>query len=149
MGSPAQPPTHRAEIEQILRTHRRSHFAQNFVLMERGLRVDDIAREMCVSRDRAADVSKAVRMTLTGEPVTMKKWASLQAAIYRELLNCQMSPELHQHVKTRLAELQQIDSTIKSEPLGHINLGANDRQKPEKPRDPCPSCFQIHSGECL
>jgi hypothetical protein len=73
MGSPAQPPTHRAEIEQILRT-RRSHFAQNFVLMERGLRVDDIAREMCVSRDRAADVSKAVRTaTRLGRVVVEKR----------------------------------------------------------------------------
>jgi hypothetical protein len=138
----------RKEIEQILRTHTRSHFAQNFVHTQRGLTVDQIAQEMRVTPERAADVSTAVRITLDDEQVTNKKWANLQAALLRELLNYPMSPGLRQHVATRLAQLQHIDPSISSEPLGNINLGANARPRPPKPEKPCAKCFQYHVGEC-
>jgi hypothetical protein len=64
------------------------------------------------------------------------------------LLDYPRSPELRQHVATRLAQLQQIDPSISSEPLGDIRLGANEQSRPQKPEKPCAKCFQYHVGEC-
>ena len=36
---------HRTEIEQMLYAHTRSHYAQSFLRMKRGLTVDQIAEE--------------------------------------------------------------------------------------------------------
>jgi hypothetical protein len=103
---------------------------------------------MGVASEGAADVWKAVRMTLNDEPTTVKKWASLQGVLHRELLHYPLSPGLRQHVATGLAKLQQIDPTIKAEPLGHIKLGANERRGPEKEHPPCKGCGLVHKGEC-
>lgn len=65
------------------------------------------------------------------------------------LRNYSMSPELRQHVVTRLTQLQQIDPSISLEPLGDIHLGANNRPKLRKPEQPCEKCFEYHAGECL
>jgi hypothetical protein len=50
------------------------------------------------------------------------------AALYRELLNYPMTPELRQHVTTRLTQLQQIDPSISLKPLGDIRLGPTSGQ---------------------
>ncbi len=87
------------------------------------------------------------RRKLNNERVTGKKWTNLQAGLLRELLHYPISPGLRQHVATRLAQLQQIDPTIKPEPLGSIKLGANDRRKPEKAEPPCKDCGLVHAGD--
>jgi hypothetical protein len=45
-------------------------------------------------------------MTLDGQSADRTARAYSQAALYRELLNCPMTPELRQHVTTRLTQLQ-------------------------------------------
>lgn len=71
-----------------------------------------------------------------------------QAGLFRELLNYRRSPELTQHIKTKLAKLRELDPKILLTPLGHVHLGANDTSKPEKPEKVCPHCYLVHAGEC-
>jgi hypothetical protein len=71
-----------------------------------------------VDANRIAWVRETVRMTLDGELATGTARAQNQAGLYRELVNYPMSPELRQHVTTRLTQLQQVDPSISSEPLG-------------------------------
>jgi hypothetical protein len=139
---------HRDEIEQMLRAHQRSHFAQTFFMVEAGLSDEQIAVERNVSTARSVRVRKAVEMVLDDQLVASKSWASIVAAIYRELLNYSTSEELRQHARTRIAQLQQIDPTIPSGTLGNLTLGANTRPKPEKPQEACPQCRLVHPGEC-
>jgi hypothetical protein len=63
-----------------------------------------------------------------------------QAALYRELLNYPLTPELRQHVTTRLTQLQQIDPRISLKPLGDIRPGANKRPSSMTPEPPCEQC---------
>jgi hypothetical protein len=140
---------HRKEIEHLLRTQTRSHFAQTFVLVEAGLEDAEIAVNMNVSPQRSARVRKAVQLVLSDEVIPAKTWASIVAAIYREFLNYSISESLRQHAKTRIAQCQAIDPAIPSSPLGNLVLGANARPKQETPQEVCRECFTIHSGECL
>ena len=70
---------------------------------------------------------ETVRMTLDDQLADRTARAQSQAALYRELLNYPMTPELRQHVTTRLTQLQQIDPSVSRKPLGDIRLGANKR----------------------
>ena len=140
---------HREEIEHLLRTQRRSHFAQTFVYVEAGLQDAEIAVNMNVSPQRSTRVRRAVQMVLGDEDIPAKTWASIVAAIYREFLNYSISEGLRQHARTRIAQCQKIDPTIPSGPLGNLVLGANSRPKQEKPQEVCRECFTVHSGECL
>jgi len=140
---------HREEIEHLLRTQTRSHFAQTFVHVEAGLEDAEIAANMNVSPQRSTRVRRAVQMVISDEAISTKTWASIVAAIYREFLNYSISDGLRQHAKTRIAQCQAIDPTIPSSPLGNLVLGANARPKQEKPQEVCRECFTVHSGECL
>lgn len=139
---------HRAEIEQMLRAHKRSHFAQTFALMEAGLSDQEISIRMNVSPQRSTRVRKAVDKTLADEPIAAKTWANIVAAIYRELLNYPMSDGLRQHINTRIAQYQTIDPTIPSAALGNLVLGSQTRPRPERPQGVCADCRTEHSGDC-
>ncbi len=139
---------YREEIEQLLRTQTRSHFAQTFVHMKSGLRDDQIATKMNVSPQRSRRVRKAVQMVLADEPIGAKTWASIVAAIYREFLNYSISDGLRQHAKTRIAQYQKLDPTIPSAPLGNLVLGSNPKPKQEELPQVCGECRTAHNGEC-
>jgi len=51
-----------------------------------------------------------------------------------------MTPELRQHVTTRLTQLQQIDPGTSLQPLGDIRRGANKRPSSTTPKPPCKKC---------
>lgn len=143
----------RDEIEQILRTNPRTHFAKSFIDLERGLSDEEAvnaaaARGEGVSAGRIAYVRETVRMTLRDELAQNKTHAASQGALYCELLNYGMSDELRRHVKTRITRLQALDPAIKGVPLGNVKLGANHRRQ-ERPLERCSSCFTEHAGECL
>lgn len=67
-----------------------------------------------VGLERIAYVRGTVRMTLDGQLADRTARAQSQAALYRELLNYPLTPELRQHVTTRLTQLQQIDPSFSS-----------------------------------
>lgn len=143
----------RTEIERILRTNPRTHFAKSFLGLEAGQSDAEAAeaaakRGEAVSLARITYVRETVRMTLAGELAPNKTRAASQAALYCELLNYGMSDGLRQHVRTRLAQLRQLDPAIKAVPLGNVNLGANEQQ-PAKPLELCTECFTEHAGRCL
>ncbi len=139
---------YRDEIENMLRTHTRSHFAQTFALMEAGLNDEEIAAKMNVTSQRSNRVRNAVQKVLRDEPINAKSWASIVAAVYRELLNYSMSEGLLQHVQTRIVQYQKIDPTIPSAALGHLVLGSQVRPKAEKPQALCNEGRLMHTGEC-
>jgi hypothetical protein len=93
-----------------------------------------------VGLERIAYVRETVRMTLDGQLADRTARAQSQAALYRELLNYPLTPELRQHVTTRLTQLQQIDPSISLKPLGDIRLGANKRRSATTPEPPCKKC---------
>ncbi|WP_231976843.1 hypothetical protein [Mycobacterium sp. E740] len=101
-----------------------------------------------INVDRVAEVRRILRLTLNGEIATPSE-AEMQAGIYRELLNYRRSPELRQHVMTRLSQLQQLDPSVKSTPLGDVRLGRNNSPRPEKPESRCKKCNMVHNGECF
>jgi hypothetical protein len=144
----------RAEIDEILRRNPRTRYAKVLLGMERGLTDAQIAQDAVragesVDTKRIAWVRETVRMTLDGEVAVGAARAKNQAGLYRELLNYSMSPDLSQHIKTRLAQLQGIDPTITNEPLGDVHLGRNDKSSAREPEKPCDKCFTVHKGECL
>ena len=135
----------RTEIEQILRKNTRSHFAKRFLGMQTGLTDAEMAEEAAragegVRVERIAYVRETVRMSLDGQLADRTARAQSQAALYRELLNYPMTPELRQHVTTRVTQLRQIDPSISLKPLGDIRLGANKRPSSTTPEPPCKKC---------
>ena len=143
----------RDEIEQILLKHPRTRYAKVLIGMKENLTDTEIAAAAAaagepVQPDRIAEVRRNVQLTLEDKLATPSE-AEMQAGLYRELLNYRRSPELRQHVNTRLAQLQQLDPNIKLTPLGDVHLGANEKSAPEKPEILCNQCFTFHNGECL
>src|SRR4051794_14713550 len=143
----------REEIEQILLAHPRTRCAKVLVGMKQNLTDAEIAAAAAaagqpVKLDRITEVRRNVQLTLDDKLATPSE-AEMQAGLYRELLNYPRSPELRQHVNTRLTQLQQLDPSIKLTPLGNVHLGANDATRPDKPESRCAKCFMIHNGECL
>lgn len=143
-----------AEIEQILLAHPRTRFAKVLSGMKRGLSDEEMAQEAhaageSIRADSLAAVRRIVRLTLSGELVTAPSEAEEQANVYRELLNYPRSPELSQHVTTRLTQLRAIGPNVRLTPLGDVRLGANDQPSPEKLEPRCEKCFMVHNGECL
>ena len=61
-----------------------------------------------VNVDRISEVRRIVQLTLEDELSVLSE-AEMQAGPYRDLLNYPRSPELHQHVITRLTKLRQLD----------------------------------------
>lgn len=144
----------RAEIEQILAGHPRTRFAKVMLGMNRGLTDEEMAKEAqaageSIRADSIAAVRRIVRLTLSDELVTAPSEAEEQANFYRELLNYRRSPELAQHITTRLTQLRALGPNVRFTPLGDVRLGANDASQREKLEPPCPECNQIHRGECL
>jgi hypothetical protein len=90
--------------------------------------------------ERSPYVRETVGMTLDGQLADRTTRAQSQDTLYRELLNYPMTPELRQHVTTRLTQLQQIDPSISLRPLGDIRLGANKRPSSTTPEPPCKKC---------
>ena len=143
----------RAEIEQILADHPRTRFAKVLLGIKRGLTDVEMAQEAhaageSIRADSIAAVRRIVGLTLSDELVTAPSEAEEQANLYRELLNYPRSPELRQHVTTRLTQLRALGPNVRLTPLGDVRLGANDASRPEKPEQPCPNCFLVHNGEC-
>lgn len=143
----------RAEIEQILTEHPRTRYAKVMLGMSRGLTDAEMAQEADAAgqpcrADNIAGVRKIVRLTLDDELVQAPSDAEGQAGMYRELLNYRRSPELHQHVITRLTQLQAVGPNVRLTPLGDVRLGANDATAREKPEQKCPDCNLVHAGEC-
>lgn len=143
----------RAEIEQILLAHLRTRYAKVLQGMKQSLTDAEMAAAAVtagepVTVERITEVRRIVQQTLEDQLATPSE-AEMQAGLYRELLNYPRSPELRQHVMTRLTQLQALDPTVKLTPLGDVRLGANDAKRPEKPETACPDCFQIHAGECF
>ena len=144
----------RTEIEQILLAHPRTRFAKVLSGMKRGLTDEQMSQEASatgesIRADSIASVRKLVRLTLSGELVNAPTWAEEQANLYRELLNYPRSPELHQHITTRLTQLRTLGPNVRMTPLGDVRLGAKDQPSPEKPEQLCEKCFTYHAGECL
>jgi len=143
----------RTEIEQILIAHPRTRYAKVLIGMRAGLTDTEMSEASIkagqpIKADSIAAVRKLVRLSLDDELVPAPSDAAAQAGIYRELLNYTRSPELTQHINTKLAQLRALDPEILLTPLGHVHLGANDPWKQEKPEEPCPECFMVHAGEC-
>jgi hypothetical protein len=144
----------RSEIEQIFTDHPRTRFAKVLLGVNRGLTDADMAQEAhadgeSIRADSIAAVRRIVLLSLNDELVTAPSEAEEQANVYRELLNYSRSPELNQHIITRLTLLQAIGPNVKLTPLGDVRLGANNAARPEKLEPPCPECNEIHTGECL
>ncbi|KAA1244084.1 hypothetical protein F0Q45_25155 [Mycobacterium simiae] len=140
-------------MEQILVSHQRTRYAKVLSGMKRGLTDSEMAQEADAAgepcrADSIAYVRRLVRLTLDDELVPAPSDSEAQAAIYREVLNYRPSPELHQHIMTRLIQLRQIDPSVKLTPLGDVHLGANAAPRSEKPEQTCPHCFLVHNGEC-
>ena len=143
-----------AEIEQILVDHPRTRFAKVLLGMRRGLTDAEMAQEAhaageSIRADSIAAVRRIVRLTLSDELVTAPSEAEEQANLYRELLNYPRSPELRQHVTTRLTQLRALGPNVRLTPLGDVRLGANDQPRLQKPEQRCEECFTYHVGECL
>jgi len=143
----------RAEIEQILVDHPRTRYAKVLIGMRAGLTDTEMSEASInvgepIKADSVASVRKLVRLSLDDELVPAPSDAAAQAGLYRELLNYNRSPELTQHINTKLAKLRALDPDILLTPLGHVHLGANDPWKQENPEKACPECFLVHAGEC-
>jgi hypothetical protein len=143
----------RAEIERLLLAHPRTRYAKVLEGMTQNLTDAQMATAAVaagepVTVERITDVRRIVRQTLDDQLATPSE-AEMQAGLYRELLNYPRSPELRQHVDTRLTQLQALDPTVKLTPLGDVRLGANDAKRPVRSEVTCPDCFQIHAGECF
>jgi hypothetical protein len=143
----------REEIEQILLKYPRTRYAKVLIDMKQNLIDTEIAAAAAaagepVQPDRITEVRRNVQLTLDDRLATPSE-AEMQAGLYRELLNYPRSPELSQHIKTRLTKLQQLDPSVKLTPLGDVRLGASDVTPPQKPEPRFDKCFMVHNGECL
>ncbi len=148
------PDSIRAEIEQILVNHPRTRYAKVLIGMRSGLTDAEMADEAIkagkpIKAESIAYVRRLVRLSLDDQIVPAPSDAAAQAGFYRELLNYRCSPELKQHVNTKLAKLRVLDTKILLTPLGHVHLGGNDPSEPEKPERVCPECLLVHAGDCL
>jgi len=146
--------TIRAEIEQILIDHPRTRYAKVLIGMRSGLTDAEMAEEAVkagepISAESVMAMRKLVRKCLDDQIVSAPSDADGQAGFYRELLNYSRSPELTQHIHTKLAKLRELNPKILLTPLGHVHLGANDPSKQDKPEKVCPNCFMAHAGDCL
>ena len=145
----------RAEIETIMTEHQGTLFAKVLVGMSNGLSNEEMSAQADSARqpiraDGIAAVRRIVAMCLNDDLVTAPSEAEEQANFYRELLNHQPSPELAQHITTRLTMLAAIGPNVRFTPLGEGTLGNPGPglvDKPEPPR--CPKCGLHHTGECF
>lgn len=144
----------KTEIEQILTNHQRTRFAKVLVGMNSGLSDEKMAEKAhaageSIRADSIAAVRRIVLLCLNDQLVTAPSEAEEQANFYRELLNYKRTPELHQHIVTRLTMLQAIGPNVRMTPLGDVRLGANDSPRSERSEPPCPECNEIHRGDCF
>ncbi|WP_232008119.1 hypothetical protein [Mycobacterium gordonae] len=149
----ARPPF-AAEIERILLAHQRTRYAKVLSGMKRGLTDAEMSKEAGAAgepcrAESIAYIRRLVGLVLDDELVPAPSDAVNQAAIYRELLNYRLTPELLQHIMTRLNQLRQLDPAVKHTPLGSVHLGAGDAPQSRDSQQACPHCFLTHSGECF
>ncbi len=143
-----------AEIEAILLANvGRTRFSLVLDGMRRGLTNEEMSAEshrdgIPCSADSIGMVRRTLTLTLADQLHPAPSDAENQSYLYRELLNHSPSPELRQHVMTRLSQLQVIDPNVKLTPLGNVNLGGGDREA-EKLPELCTECWTHHAGECL
>lgn len=145
----------RAEIEHILLTYSHTRYAKVLSSLKQKPDVTNaqmsqeasIAGEPC-NAESIAYVRRILCLTLADQLVPAPSDAQEQAGLYRELLNHPRSPNLHQHVMTRLAQLQRKDRNVKLTSLGQGHLGANKVPRTEKWAPRCPECNISHPGEC-
>ncbi len=143
----------RSEIEEILINHPRTRYAKVLLGMRRGLTDAEMSEEAIqagepINAESVAQVRRLVRLSLDDQLVSAPSDAAEQAGLFRELLNYRCSPELTQHIYTKLAKLRERDPKIPLTPLGHVHLGANDPAKPGKSERLCSECYMVHAGEC-
>ena len=142
------------EIETILTGHPRTRFAKVLVGMRSGLSDNEMAQKAhaeseSIRADSIAAVRRMVLLCLNGRFVSAPSEAEEQANFYRELLNYPRSPGLNQYITTKLTKLQAIGPNVRMTPLGDVRLGATGARRTEKLEPPCPSCHEIHRGECF
>lgn len=143
----------RMEIEQILLSHPRTRFAKVLRGMKDGLDDHTMSQKahaegQPIRADSIAAVRRIVSLTLNDELVTAPSEAEEQSNVYRELLNYPRSPELQQHIVTRLTQLRAIGPNVRMTPLGESRLGANDQPRAARQQPKCANCNMEHAGEC-
>ncbi|MGE2734603.1 hypothetical protein [Mycolicibacterium vaccae] len=143
----------REEIERILLGHERTRYAKVLRGMKQNLADAEMVEAAAaagepINLDRVAEVRRIVSLTLKGQ-LAKPSEAEMQAGLYRELLNYERSPELRQHITTRLTQLRAMDPNVKLTPLGDVRLGRNDAPRAEAIQPRCSQCFMVHAGECL
>lgn len=143
-----------AEIEKILTDNQRTRFAKVLVGIKGNLSDQEMAEKShaegeSIRADSIAAVRRIVQLCMNDQLVTAPSEAEEQANFYRELLNYRRSPELDQHISTRLTMLQAIGPNVRRTPLGDVRLGANTASRPEKLDPPCTKCNEIHRGDCF
>lgn len=97
--------------------------------MRKGLTDAEMAEEALqagrpIKEPSIADIRRILRHTLNDTLVPAPSDAQNQAAIYQELLNYSTSPELAEHIMTRLNQLRQLDPAVKLTPLGARHRGS-------------------------
>ena len=122
---------HRKEILTLLRKAD-CHYGAALRDEEAGLSIDQAATKRDrVRTDRIVDLRKAVHMVADGDYSINKKQASHEEAVLRALLHFdgEMSRGLHQHIVSRLAEVQpQFGMQRTVAPLRCVTRGANARR---------------------
>lgn len=145
----------RTEIEQILLSHPRTRFAKVLQGMKDGLDDDTMSQKahaegQPIRADSIAAVRRIMSLTLDDKLVTAPSEAEEQSNVYRELLNYPRSPELQQHIVTRLTHLQAVGPNVRMTPLGDSRLGANGEQRVVRQHAVCERCNIEHPrGECF
>ncbi|MEZ0385223.1 hypothetical protein [Mycobacterium sp. pW045] len=144
-----------AEIEAILLANvGRTRFSLVLEGMRRGLSNEEMSAEadrdgIPCSAESIGMVRRTLTLTLADQLHPAPSDAENQSYLYREVLNYDHSPELHQLVMTRLHELQAIDPNVKLTPLGNVHLGAGNCRSAGKLPELCTKCWTHHAGECL
>jgi len=86
-------------------------------LMEQGMDVDQIAAQRDTSATRIRAWMRSLDQLFTGAIPTSSSAALKNSYVYRELLNHQLSPDLHGYVMSRLRDLIAINPDITTKPL--------------------------------
>ena len=143
-----------AEFEAILLANvGRTRFSLVLEGMHRELTNEEMSAEadrdgIPCSAESIAMVRRTLLLTLSDQLHPAPSDAENQSYLYREVLNYDHSPELHQLVMTRLSQLKAIDENVKLTPLGNVNLGGGRHRRPDKLPPLCNRCGTHHPGEC-
>jgi hypothetical protein len=150
----------RDEIERLLHTGTPG-FSHGEVLrsIERGSTAEQIAAKNGRSVSDVEAYMKSLQHLLVGTIPASRTAAATNAAAYRELLSCELSPELQSYADERLQRLLVInpDAARQARPApapartrrSTPKPATKPAPRPEPTRDKmCPDCFVVHAGEC-